>query len=437
MNRESLLGPLKRKGAFALPPFDPSHFRAMTAVALQPVVVNSPTEVPTADCPIYLDADSPVVSATLFLGWQQAPVGPGGRARMQLMASRAMIAFFPRCFISRGIVDQTAAHAVNALSARLTDSAWSRILTELLSAQVFARPANSLNELHASMGDACFPTPARLGIAADDWRHMVASAVPAETDTASVAAHQQLEPIRSLGLVNALDVEVPMASLPLGLFSAIVALAGSYRTQAVQELEAPSVLLASVFHAHLTSTVRMEAQLAAEVASFIGGGMLLHQARGLGKSGAKCCKDLGGGSLHLDSGGDGRSFEGGRIQPLGVGLSAAATLPCDGLQADAACRGPDLSAHAFEKTHLHMLPDRCATCFNPVLHPLHAAAALPFRRAWAGTGRGSPHRSHCVPAARALRRPTFALQACGGGTWAARSPRLCTRTQSGPRPMNL
>ena len=411
MNRESLLG-LLRKGAFALPLFDPSHLRAMTAVASQPVVVNSPTEVPTADGPIYLDADSPVVSATLFLGWQRAPVGPGGRARMQLMASRAMIAFFPRCFISRGIVDQTAAHAVNALSARLTDSAWSRILAELLSAQVFARPANSLDELHASMGDACFPTPARLEIAADDWQRVEAPAVPAETDTASVAAHQQLEPIQSLGLVNALDVEVTMAPLPLGLFSTIVALAGSYRIQAVQKTEAPSVLWASASRAHLTSTTRTDAQLATEVASFIEKGMLLHQTRGFGASEAERCKDHEGSSMLLGSSEGGQSGEGGRAQPLGVGPSAAATVPCGGLQADAACRGPDSSARALERTHAHLLPDRCATRLNLGLHPLHAAAALQPPRAWADVGRSSPYHLHRVPTAHALRWPSFAPRAC-------------------------
>ena len=57
---------------------------------------------------------------------------------MQVMTSQAVIAFFSRCSISRRIVDLTAARAVNALAVRLTDSAWSRILTELLSAQVFA-----------------------------------------------------------------------------------------------------------------------------------------------------------------------------------------------------------------------------------------------------------------------------------------------------------
>jgi len=411
VNRESLLG-LLRGGTLVLPPFDLSHPRAMTAVASQPVVVNSPTENPTADCPIYLDADSPVVSATLFLGWQRAPAGPGGQARMQLMTSQAVIAFFPRCSISRRIVDQTAAHAVNALSARLTDSAWSRILTELLSAQVFARPANSLDELHASMGDACFPTPARLEIAADDWHHVEAFAVPAETDAATVAARQQFEPIQFLGLVNALDVEVPMAPLPLGLFSIIVALAGSYRTQAVQKTEAPSVLLASASRAHLTSTTRTDAQLAAEVASFIEKGMLPHQTRGFGASEAERCKDHEGGSMHLGSSGGGRSVEGGRAQPFGVGLSAAATMPCDGLQADAACRGPDSSARAFERTHAHLLPDRCATRLNLGLHPLHAAAALRPPRARAGVGRSSPYHLHRVPTAHALRWPSFAPRAC-------------------------
>ena len=412
MNRESLLGPL-RGGTLALPPFDPSHRRAMTAVASRPVVVNSPTENPTADCPIYLDADSPVVSATPFLDWQWAPAGPGGQARVQLMTSQAVIAFFPRCSISRRIVDQTAAHAVNALAVRLTDSAWSRILTELLSAQVFARPVNSLDELHASMRDACFPTPARLEIAADDWHHVEAFAVPAEIDAAAAAVCQQLEPIQFLGLVNALDVEVPMAPFPLGLFSTIVALAGSYRTQAVQRTEAPSVrLLASASRAHLTSTARTDAQLAAEVASFIEKGMLPHQTRDLSASEVERCKDPQGGSAHLGSSGGGRSVEGGRAQPLGVGLDVAATMPCDGLQADAACRGPDPSARAFERKHALLLLDRCAMRLNLGLHPLHAAAALRPPRAQTGVGRGSPCHLHHVPTAHVLRRPSFAPRAC-------------------------
>ena len=296
---------------------------------------------------------------------------------MQVMTSQAVIAFFSRCSISRRIVDLTAARAVNALAVRLTDSAWSRILTELLSAQVFARPANSLDDLHASMRDACFPTPARLEIVADDWHHVEAFAVPAEIDAAAVTARQQLEPIQFLSLVNALDVEEPMAPFPLSLFSIIVALVGSFRTQATLRMGAPSVRLsASAFRAHFTSTACTDAQLAAEVASFVERSMFPHQVRNFGASEDERCKDLKGGFNHLSSSWGGRSVEGERVQLLEAGLDAAATMPRDGRQADAACRGPDPNARAFEEKHAHLFLDRCAVHFNLGSHPLHAAVAL-------------------------------------------------------------
>ena len=186
---------------------------------------------------------------------------------MQLMTFQAVIAFLPRCSISRRVVDQAAARAVNVLTMRLTDSAWSRILTELLTAQVFTQPANSLNELHAFMRDAIFPAPARLEIVADDWHHAEAFAMPTGTDAAAVAARQQLEPIQFLSLVNALDVEEPMALLPLSLFSTIVAFVGPCLTQAARRTGASSVqLAASILRVHLASTACTDAQLAAKVA---------------------------------------------------------------------------------------------------------------------------------------------------------------------------
>ena len=57
----------------------------MAAVALQPVVVDSPAGAPTSGCPIFLTANSEVVLATPGLDWQPAPAGPGGAARVQLM----------------------------------------------------------------------------------------------------------------------------------------------------------------------------------------------------------------------------------------------------------------------------------------------------------------------------------------------------------------
>ena len=139
----------------------------MAAAVPQPVMVGSPIGAPTADCPIYLDANSPVVLATPCLNWQPAPAGPGGQARMQLMTFQAVSAFLPPCSTSRTAVDQAAANAVNVLTVRLTDAAWSRILTELLAAQVFAQTANSLDELHTFMKGATIPTPANLEMA--EW----------------------------------------------------------------------------------------------------------------------------------------------------------------------------------------------------------------------------------------------------------------------------
>jgi len=212
----------------------------MAAAVPQPVMVGSPIGAPTADCPIYLDANSPVVLATPCLNWQPAPAGPGGQARMQLMTFQAVSAFLPPCSISRTAVDQAAANAVNVLTVRLTDAAWSRILTELLAAQVFAQTANSLDELHTFMKGATIPTPANLGLVAGDWHNAEAFTLPGGTGAAAVAARRQLEPIRFLRLVFVSAVEEPTAPLPLGLFSTIVAALGPSLTQASRRVGATS-----------------------------------------------------------------------------------------------------------------------------------------------------------------------------------------------------
>ena len=383
------MGPLSG-GSFASPPLDPFRRRAMAAVAPQPVVVNSPTENPTADCPICFDANSPVVSATPFLDWQLAPAGPGGQARMQLMTFQAVIAFLPRCSISRRVVDQAAARAVNVLTMRLTDSAWSRILTELLTAQVFTQPANSLNELHAFMRDAIFPAPARLEIVADDWHHAEAFAMPTGTDAAAVAARQQLEPIQFLSLVNALDVEEPMALLPLSLFSTIVAFVGPCLTQAARRTGASSVqLAASILRVHLASTACTDAQLAAKVAPFVKQRMLPHQIHNLGASEGERREDLEDGIEYHSSSQGRQSIEEKRIQLLGVGLGAFAAKLCDDLQADAACRGHDPSVLAAKRRHAHLLIDRYAVYLSLGSHPLPLAASPWLSRACTGVGRAS------------------------------------------------
>ena len=174
----------------------------MAAAAPVPVPVDSPAGAPTVDCPIFLAANSDVVNATPSLDWQPAPVGPGGGARVQLKSFQAVKAFLPRCKTARTAADQAAALAVNALTFRLTDACWSRILTELTAAQIFAKTAHSIDELHDAIRDAVIPTPANLDLIAGDWRNAEAFALPAGAGAAAVAARAQLNPIRFLSLLS-------------------------------------------------------------------------------------------------------------------------------------------------------------------------------------------------------------------------------------------
>ena len=300
----------------------------MAAVVPQPVVVSSPLGAPIVDCPIYFDANSPVVSATPFLDWQPAPPVPGGQARVQLMTFQGVIAFLPRCSISRNAADQAAAQAVNVLIVRLTDAAWSRILTELLAAQVFAQPTNSLDELHTFMKDAMIPTPANLELVAGDWRNAEAFVVPAGTGGAAVAARRQLEPLRFLSLVDALGVEEPAARLPLGLFCTIVASIGPCLTQAARRVETSSVqLTASTLRIHLAGTARTDGQLAMKVASFVKLKMLPYQIRNPGVSEVERREDLEDGIEYKNSDQGRQSIEEKRIQLLGAGYACAPRAP--------------------------------------------------------------------------------------------------------------
>ena len=116
---------------FVLRPPSTAQSDTMAAAPPQIVTVDSPAGAPTSDCPIFLDANSEVVSSTPCLDWQPAPAGPGGAARVQLQTFQAVKAFLPRCKFSRTAADLAAANAVNVLTLRLQDAGWSRVLTEL------------------------------------------------------------------------------------------------------------------------------------------------------------------------------------------------------------------------------------------------------------------------------------------------------------------
>ena len=146
--------------------------------AAAPVVVQSPAGGPTAECPVYFLANEDAVNATPCLDWQPAPAGPGGAARVQLATHQAVKAFLPRCRIFRTPADWAAASTVDVLVVRLTDAAWTRVVTELKAAGVFAKVVHSVQDLHDELQEATIPNPANLELVAGDWRAAGAFALP-------------------------------------------------------------------------------------------------------------------------------------------------------------------------------------------------------------------------------------------------------------------
>ena len=242
----------------------------MAAVALPPVVVDSPAGAPTSGCPIFLSANSGVVSSTPCLDWQSAPAGPGGAARVQLMTFQAIKAFLPRCKISRLPADLAAASSINALTVRLTDVCWSRILTELYSAGVFASTAHSIDELYHFLEKASIPTPANLDLVASDWRNAEAFSLPEGEWAVDIAVRQMLAPIRFLSLLAVPSLEEPAAPLPLGLLGVVIGSLGPCLTQASRLIETSTVQhTAFTLRAHLASTAPTDDFLASKVVPFV------------------------------------------------------------------------------------------------------------------------------------------------------------------------
>ena len=95
------------------------------------VVVTSPAGAPTPECPIWLQANEAIVTATQqFIDWQPAPADPAGAARVSIDTFQAVKAFTSRCRVSRNPPDIAAAVLISVLEIRFEDAFWSRLLTE-------------------------------------------------------------------------------------------------------------------------------------------------------------------------------------------------------------------------------------------------------------------------------------------------------------------
>ena len=300
----------------------------MAAAAPVPVPVDSPAGAPTADCPIYLAANSDVVLSTPSLDWQPAPAGPGGGARVQLKSFQAVKAFLPRCKTARTAADQAAALAVNALTFRLTDACWSRILTELTAAQIFAKTAHSIDELHDAIRDATIPTPANLDLIAGDWRNSEAFALPAGAGAAAVAARARLNPIRFLSLLSVPTVEEPTAPFPFGLLCSIVGALGPCLTQAARRVETSTVqLTAATLRLHLAATAPTDGLLAIKVVPFFKSKLLPFQLRCIGVTEIELREELEDGIEYKRSDQGKLAIEEKRVHLLATGYATPLSRP--------------------------------------------------------------------------------------------------------------
>ena len=384
----------------------------MAAVAPQPVVVASPAGNPTAECPIYLAANSGVVSSTPCLDWQPAPAGPGGAARVQLNTFQAVRAFLPRCKISRTPADLAAANAINVLVVRLTDAGWSRILTELQAAQVFATTANSIDELQGFLKEATIPTPANLDVVAGDWRNAEAFAIPGGAGAGAAAARALLAPLRFLSLLAVTAVEEPAAPLPLGLLSIIVGALGPCLTQAARRVETSTVqLTAATLRLHLAATASTDALMAVKVASFFKAKQLPYQLRSVGVTEGELREELEDGIEYKRSDQGRLAIEEKRIHLLAAGCATSPASPP------------------------HACPARARTTRTARTQRAYRAESSAQGRGQGGTAHTlggpslpvAPRLGACLPSVPSRKRVSARLPRLGRGLWPS------SRTAARPR----
>lgn len=87
--------------------------------------------------PLILPADEPLVVNTPFLQWQPHPVAAAGAPpRMSIPHSRAAKSFLRRCSLSANPADAPVLATVNCFTFFLNAAAWTRILNELIGANL-------------------------------------------------------------------------------------------------------------------------------------------------------------------------------------------------------------------------------------------------------------------------------------------------------------
>lgn len=240
----------------------------MAAAVLPRPALTHPADVDNtqSDYPLILRADEPLVNGTPFLHWQPCVGGAAGAPpRVSIPHSRAAKAFLRRCSVSANPVDAQALAAVNCFTFFLTAAAWSRVLDELVNANLLlgapflAWPSflesleslqlNNLGALAIAAGDLdlgeSFDTPANPGqpaVAARPARRgqQAAPAVPA------VPAQPMIPGPANLNFLSLYTMDMamlPASNSPMSVWVDLLGALNPGRTRASRD--APLALLST------------------------------------------------------------------------------------------------------------------------------------------------------------------------------------------------
>ena len=176
------------------------------------VAGTAPTSSPT--CPLYLDANSPVVASLTFINWSPAPTAAGAASQLQIDSPTAVRVFIPRCKISRLPADQVACRQRNPMTAALSEAAWTRLLTEYHASSAFVRVHLNLQQWEETLRTLTPVTPANLEIAAGDWRAVPAVTIPSGQNAAAGAARAAAYEVHFLRLASPVFLRRPRLQYP-------------------------------------------------------------------------------------------------------------------------------------------------------------------------------------------------------------------------------
>ena len=135
---------------------------------MPPIVVHKPGGPVTAASPVYLDANEPLVLATVFLPWQHHPAAGAAPARMSLPTWLMVRVWLKRCSLSSLPADSAVLALVDVFEFGLNAAAWGRILTELVTSDLLSSTFSDPSSLDIALDNVTITNPAALVILAAD-----------------------------------------------------------------------------------------------------------------------------------------------------------------------------------------------------------------------------------------------------------------------------